>query len=99
MKHALVVHAREGGCKLFSTDMERVEAMERRFGNDGGLSLWQRRIATGDTLHAGANEHDHLLKTGMPNGGRLQVWPAVGLPRQTRRADTSERVQRYGIME
>ena len=30
MKHALVVHAREGGCKLFATDMERVEAMERR---------------------------------------------------------------------
>jgi hypothetical protein len=26
MKHALVVHAREGGCKL----MKRVEAMERR---------------------------------------------------------------------
>jgi hypothetical protein len=50
-------------------------------------------------MHAGANENDNLLKTGMPNGGRLQVWPAVGLPRQTRRADTSERVQRYGIME
>jgi hypothetical protein len=31
MKHALVVHAREGGCKLFATDMDRVEAMERRF--------------------------------------------------------------------
>jgi hypothetical protein len=30
MKHALVVHACEGGCKLFATDMERVEAMERR---------------------------------------------------------------------
>ena len=30
MKHALIVHAREGGCKLFATDMERVEAMERR---------------------------------------------------------------------
>jgi hypothetical protein len=30
MRHALVVHAREGGCKLFATDMERVEAMERR---------------------------------------------------------------------
>jgi hypothetical protein len=30
MKHALVVHAREGGCKLFATDMERVKAMERR---------------------------------------------------------------------
>src|SRR6266446_403134 len=30
MKHALVVHAREGGCKFFATDMERVEAMERR---------------------------------------------------------------------
>src|SRR5215475_14740026 len=29
MKHALVVHAREGGCKLFATDMERVNAMER----------------------------------------------------------------------
>ena len=30
VKHALVVHAREGGCKLFATDMERVKAMERR---------------------------------------------------------------------
>jgi hypothetical protein len=30
MKHALVVHAREGGCKLFATDMERVKAVERR---------------------------------------------------------------------
>jgi hypothetical protein len=30
MKHALVVHAREGGYKLFATDMERVKAMERR---------------------------------------------------------------------
>ena len=30
MKHALVVHAREGGCKLFATDMERVEAIERQ---------------------------------------------------------------------
>jgi hypothetical protein len=30
MKHALVVHAREGGYKLFATDMEKVEAMERR---------------------------------------------------------------------
>jgi hypothetical protein len=40
-------------------------------------------------MHAGANENDNLLKTGMPNGGRLQVWSAVGLPRQTRRADTS----------
>ena len=30
MKHALVVHAREGGYKFFATDMERVEAMERR---------------------------------------------------------------------
>ena len=30
MKHALVVYAREGGYKLFATDMERVEAMERR---------------------------------------------------------------------
>src|SRR5215475_10960395 len=30
MKHALVVHAREGGHKFFATDMERVEAMERR---------------------------------------------------------------------
>ena len=30
MKHALVVHAREGGCKFFATDMEKVEAMERR---------------------------------------------------------------------
>jgi hypothetical protein len=31
MKHALVVHAREGGCKFFATDMDMVEAMERRF--------------------------------------------------------------------
>jgi hypothetical protein len=30
MKRTLIVHAREGGCKLFATDMERVEAMERR---------------------------------------------------------------------
>jgi hypothetical protein len=30
MKHALVVHPREGGCKLFATDMERVKAVERR---------------------------------------------------------------------
>jgi hypothetical protein len=30
MKHALVVHARGGGYKLFATDMEKVEAMERR---------------------------------------------------------------------
>ena len=30
MKHALVVHAREGGCKLFATDMEKVKAMERQ---------------------------------------------------------------------
>ena len=30
VKRALVVHAGEGGCKLFATDMERVEAMERR---------------------------------------------------------------------
>jgi hypothetical protein len=30
MKHALVVHARDGGCKFFATDMEKVEAMERR---------------------------------------------------------------------
>ena len=30
IKHALVVHAREGGCKLFATDTERVKAMERR---------------------------------------------------------------------
>jgi hypothetical protein len=30
MKHALVVHAREGGCKFFATNMEKVEAMERR---------------------------------------------------------------------
>ena len=29
-KHALVVHAREGGCKFFATDMEKVEALERR---------------------------------------------------------------------
>jgi len=99
MKHALVVHAREGGCKLLATDMERVEAMERRFGNDGRLSLWQRRIATGDTLHAGANEHDHLLKTGMPNGGRLQMWQAVGLSRQTQHADSAYGIQRHGIME
>jgi hypothetical protein len=30
MKHALVVHVREGGCKLFATDMKRIDAMERR---------------------------------------------------------------------
>jgi hypothetical protein len=30
MKHVLVVHAREGGCKFFATDTEKVEAMERR---------------------------------------------------------------------
>jgi hypothetical protein len=30
MKHALVVHAREGGRKFFATDMEKVEALERR---------------------------------------------------------------------
>jgi hypothetical protein len=30
MKHAPVVHAREGGCKFFATDMQRVHAMERR---------------------------------------------------------------------
>ena len=50
-------------------------------------------------LHAGANEHDHLLKSGMPNGGGLQVWPAVGLSRQTQDADSSYGIQRYGIME
>ena len=50
-------------------------------------------------LHAGANEHDRLLKTGMPNGGRLQMWPAVGLSRQTQHADSSYGIQRYGIME
>jgi hypothetical protein len=30
IKHALVVHAREGGCTLFATDMEKVEALEQR---------------------------------------------------------------------
>jgi hypothetical protein len=30
MKHALVVHAREGGCKFFATNMEKIEAMELR---------------------------------------------------------------------
>jgi hypothetical protein len=30
MKHALVVHACEGGYTFFATDMEKVEAMERR---------------------------------------------------------------------
>ena len=30
VKRALVVHAGEGGCKLFATDTERVEAMERQ---------------------------------------------------------------------
>lgn len=30
MKHGLVVYAREGGCKFFATDMEKVEAMERQ---------------------------------------------------------------------
>jgi hypothetical protein len=30
MKHALVVHAREGGRAFLATNMERVEAMERR---------------------------------------------------------------------
>jgi hypothetical protein len=69
------------------------------YGNDGRLSLWLRRIATGDTLHAGANKHDHLLKTGMPNGGRLQMWPAVGLPHQTQHADSAYGIHRYGIME
>ena len=39
MKHALVVHAREGGCKFFATDMEKVEAMERRLaGTTAGAS-------------------------------------------------------------
>jgi hypothetical protein len=28
MKHALVVYAREGGYKLFATDMERVRAID-----------------------------------------------------------------------
>ena len=36
-----------------------------------------------------ANAHDYLLKTGMPNGGRMQMWPAVGLSRQTQHADSS----------
>jgi hypothetical protein len=30
MKHALVVYAREGGYTIFATDMEKVEALERR---------------------------------------------------------------------
>jgi hypothetical protein len=30
MRHALVVHAREGGCKLFATDTEKVKAMEQQ---------------------------------------------------------------------
>ena len=50
-------------------------------------------------MHAGANENDNLLKTGMPNGGRLQVWPAVGLSRQTQHADSSYGIQRCGIVE
>ena len=67
--------------------------------NDGRLNLWLRRIATGDRLHAWANDHDHLHKTGMPNGGRLQMWPAVGLSCQIQHADSSYGIQRYGIME
>jgi hypothetical protein len=50
-------------------------------------------------MHAGANAHDYLLKTGMPNGGRLQMWPAVGLSRQTQHADSAYGIHRYGIME
>ena len=50
-------------------------------------------------LHAGAHEHDHLHKTGMPNGGRLQMWPAVGLSRQTQHADSAYGIHRYGIVE
>jgi hypothetical protein len=50
-------------------------------------------------LHAGANEDDYLHKTGMPNGGRLQMWSAVGLSGQTQHADSSYGIQRYGIME
>jgi hypothetical protein len=30
MKHALIVYAREGGYTFFATDMEKVEALERR---------------------------------------------------------------------
>jgi hypothetical protein len=36
MKHALVVHAREGGCKFFATDMEKVE----RWSGDWRNSLY-----------------------------------------------------------
>ena len=39
MKHALVVHAREGGCKFFATDMEKVEALERWLGGDQSVGV------------------------------------------------------------
>jgi hypothetical protein len=56
----------------------------------GSLSLREAREA---------NAHDYLLKTGMPNCGRMQMWPAVGLSRQTQHADSSYGIQRYGIVE
>ena len=46
-----------------------------------------------------ANAHDYLLKTRMPNGGRLQMRPAVGLSRQTQHANSTYGIHRHGIIE
>ena len=35
-----------------------------------------------------ARENDHVLETRMPNGGRLQMRPAVGLSRQAPHAES-----------
>jgi hypothetical protein len=51
-------------------------------------------------MHELAREgDDHLLKTRMPNGGRLQMRPAVGLSRQTPDAEIAFRIHRLGIAE
>src|ERR1700730_13885984 len=50
LKHALVVHAREGGRKSFATHMERGEAMERRVAEQ---PLHESRTAAGESARRG----------------------------------------------
>ena len=57
---------------------------------EGSLSLRDAREA---------NANDYLLKTGMPNCSRLQMWPSVGLPRQAQHADSAYGIHRRGIIE
>jgi hypothetical protein len=58
------------------------------------------RGANGRLSLRSANAHDYLLRTGMPNGGWLQMWPAVGLSRQTRMRTARLRntpIRNYGM--